>query len=80
MRGKHCDGIAGIIEEGQSDMDEDVDAETMDACLIASAQRAEHHEMAAYGTLVAWAKTMGHSDAATLLANFSTRKRPPMRS
>jgi ferritin-like metal-binding protein YciE len=66
-RGKHCDGIAGIIEEGKSIMEEDFDDTTMDACLIAAGQRAEHYEMAAYGTLVAWANAMGHSDAARLL-------------
>ena len=67
VRGKHCDGIAGIIEEGKSVMEEDFDAETMDACLIAGGQRAEHYEMAAYGTLIAWAKVMGHTEAADLL-------------
>jgi ferritin-like metal-binding protein YciE len=66
-RGKHCDGIAGIIEEGKAVMAEDFDDETMDACLIAAGQRAEHYEIAAYGTLVAWAKAMGHSEAAGLL-------------
>jgi ferritin-like metal-binding protein YciE len=39
----------------------------MDACVIASGQRAEHYEMAAYGTLVAWARAMGHTEAADLL-------------
>jgi ferritin-like metal-binding protein YciE len=67
VRGKHCDGIAGIIEEGKSIMEEDFDEETMDACLIAAGQRAEHYEMAAYGTLVAWARAMGHDEAADLL-------------
>jgi ferritin-like metal-binding protein YciE len=67
VRGKHCDGIAGIIEEGKSVMGEDFDETTMDACLIASGQRAEHYEMAAYGTLVAWAQAMGHTQAAKLL-------------
>ncbi len=67
VRGKHCDGIAGIIEEGKSVMEEDFDEQTMDACLIAAGQRAEHYEMAAYGTLVAWARAMGHDDAAGLL-------------
>jgi len=67
VRGKHCDGIAGIIEEGKSIMEEDFDDTTMDACLIAAGQRAEHYEMAAYGTLVAWAQAMGHTEAATLL-------------
>jgi ferritin-like metal-binding protein YciE len=66
-RGKHCEGIAGIIEEGKSIMEEDFDDMTMDACLIAAGQRAEHYEMAAYGTLVAWARAMGHSEAADLL-------------
>ena len=61
VRGKHCDGIAGIIEEGKSIMEEDFDETTMDACLIAAGQRAEHYEMAAYGTLVAWAQAMGHT-------------------
>jgi ferritin-like metal-binding protein YciE len=67
VRGKHCDGIAGIIEEGKSIMGEDFDDATMDACLIAAGQRAEHYEMAAYGTLVAWARAMGHDAAADLL-------------
>ena len=67
VRGKHCDGIAGIIEEGKSVMEEGFDEETMDACLIASGQRAEHYEMAAYGTLVAWAEALGHTDAVKLL-------------
>jgi ferritin-like metal-binding protein YciE len=67
VQGKHCDGIAGIIDEGKSIMGEDFDEATMDACLIAAGQRAEHYEMAAYGTLVAWARGMGHTEAATLL-------------
>src|SRR6476646_5067593 len=66
-RGKHCDGIAGIIEEGNSVMQEDFDEDTMDACLIAGGQRAEHYEMAAYGTLIAWAEAMGHTEAVDLL-------------
>jgi ferritin-like metal-binding protein YciE len=67
VRGKHCEGMAGIIEEGKSVLEEDADGTTLDAMLIASAQRAEHYEMAAYGTLVAWARAMGHQDAVGLL-------------
>ena len=67
VKGKHCEGIAGIIEEGKSIMEEDFDDVTMDACLIAGGQRGEHYEMAAYGTLVAWAQAMGHTEAAMLL-------------
>lgn len=67
VRGKHCEGIAGIIEEGKTVMEEDFDEATMDACLIAGGQRAEHYEMAAYGTLIAWARAMGHTEAVDLL-------------
>jgi ferritin-like metal-binding protein YciE len=67
VRGRHCDGIAGIIDEGQCFITEDFDDTTMDACLIAAGQRAEHYEMAAYRTLVAWARAMGHTEAADLL-------------
>jgi len=67
VRGKHCDGIAGIIDEGKAIMEEDFDEATMDACLIAAGQRTEHYEIAAYGTLVAWARDMGHADAEALL-------------
>jgi ferritin-like metal-binding protein YciE len=66
-KGKHCDGMAGIIDEGKNAMGEDFESATLDAVLIASAQRAEHYEMAAYGTMVAWARAMGHNDAAELL-------------
>jgi ferritin-like metal-binding protein YciE len=66
-RGKHCDGIAGIIEEGKSIMEEDFDDSAMDACLIAAGQRAEHYEIGAYGTVIAWAEAMGHADAVALL-------------
>lgn len=66
-RGKHCTGMAGIIEEGASIMEEGFDEEALDAALIAAGQRSEHYEMAAYGTLVAWARSMGHTTAAKLL-------------
>ena len=65
-KGKHCAGLAGIIEEGSDAMGE-YEGATMDAVLIAAGQRAEHYEMAAYGTMVEWAKGMGHSEAADLL-------------
>jgi ferritin-like metal-binding protein YciE len=66
-RGKQCEGIAGILEEGKDMMSEDFEEATMDAVLIGAAQRAEHYEIAAYGTLVAWAKAMGHDKAVNLL-------------
>jgi ferritin-like metal-binding protein YciE len=67
-RGKHCAGIAGIIEEGSDLLAEDLGDNVMDAGIIAGAQRAEHYEMAAYGSVIAWAKAMGHDDVASLLA------------
>jgi ferritin-like metal-binding protein YciE len=67
VRGKHCDGIAGLLEEGKAVMEEDFDDTAMDACLIGAGQRVEHYEMAAYGTLVAWARAMGHDEVADLL-------------
>jgi ferritin-like metal-binding protein YciE len=67
VKGKHCEGMAGIIDEGQTALAEDLDDAALDACIIAAGQRAEHYEMAAYGTLVAWARAMGHEEAADLL-------------
>lgn len=66
-KGKHCDGIAGIIEEGGATLEEDFDDATVDACLIAAGQRAEHYEIAAYGTMVAWARAIGRDEVAELL-------------
>jgi ferritin-like metal-binding protein YciE len=66
-KGKHCDGMAGILKEGATVMEEDHDDMTMDACLIAAAQRVEHYEMAAYGTLVAWSRVVGNKTVSDLL-------------
>jgi len=67
VRNRHCDGIAGIMEEAKAITKRDLDAATMDACLIAVAQSAEHYEIAAYGTLVAWARRLGQEDVTDLL-------------
>ena len=66
-RGKHCAGMAGIIEEGSDVLEEDFEGAVMDACIIASGQRAEHYEMAAYGTSIAWAEALGLTEIAELL-------------
>jgi len=66
-RGKHCAGMAGIIEEGSDILKEDAEKAVLDACIIAAAQRAEHYEMAAYGTAAAWAEGLGLDDVAQLL-------------
>jgi ferritin-like metal-binding protein YciE len=67
VRGKHCEGMAGIIEEGKAIMEEEFEEPSLDAALNAAGQRAEHYEMAAYGTLVAWAEVLGLKGAAELL-------------
>ncbi|MDB5505971.1 MAG: ferritin-like protein [Devosia sp.] len=65
-RGKTCDAILGIIEEGKSIMDEFKGSIALDAGLVSSAQAVEHYEMARYGTLKAWAEQLGMSEAAAL--------------
>lgn len=67
VRGKHCVAMEGLIEEGKELMEEDHDPEVMDAGLIAAAQKVEHYEIAAYGTVRTWAEMLGHSKAAQLL-------------
>ncbi len=57
-------------------MEEDFDGATMDACLIAAGQRAEHYEMAAFGTLVAWARALGRDNAAELLQQILEEEKP----
>lgn len=66
-RGKHCAGMAGIIEEASDLLEEEEEGAVLDAGIVAGAQRAEHYEMAAYGSVIAWANAMGHSDVAELL-------------
>lgn len=66
-RGKTCDAILGILEEGKSIMDDFKGAPALDAGLVSSAQAVEHYEIARYGTLKTWAEELGHADAAALL-------------
>ena len=67
-KGKTCDAILGIIEEGKEIMDEYDGAPALDAGLLAAAQAVEHYEIARYGTLKTWAEELGHGDVAKLLA------------
>ena len=66
-RGKKCDAILGIIEEGKEVMEKSEDPQILDAGLIAAGQAAEHYEIARYGTLCAWAKLLGKPQIARLL-------------
>jgi ferritin-like metal-binding protein YciE len=66
-RGRTCEAIEGLVEEGKEVMNEVESGEVMDAGLIAAAQAVEHYEIARYGTLCAWAEELGMKDAAKLL-------------
>ena len=66
-RGKTCEGMKGLIEEGQEMMQELEQGPTLDAALIASAQKVEHYEIASYGTLATFAEILGLQDAKDLL-------------
>ncbi len=66
-RGAKCDAMEGLVEEAEGLIAEISDAATMDAAIISLAQAVEHYEIARYGTLVAWAKQLGHPKAAALL-------------
>ena len=66
-RGKTCDAIIGIIEEGQEVMKDYRGMPALDAGLLAAAQAVEHYEMSRYGSLKTWASELGLSDAVRLL-------------
>lgn len=66
-RGSKCVAMEGLIEEGKSIIEEDMDDEVRDAALIAAAQRVEHYEIAAYGCARTFAEQLGKRHAAQLL-------------
>jgi ferritin-like metal-binding protein YciE len=66
-RGKTCDAIMGIIEEGQEVMKEYKGSPALDAGLLAAAQAVEHYEISRYGTLRTWAQELGLSQSVKLL-------------
>ena len=66
-RGKKCDAIEGILDEGKEIIDEYEDMPALDAGLLAAAQAVEHYEISRYGTLKAWAQKLGMNDAVKLL-------------
>jgi ferritin-like metal-binding protein YciE len=66
-RGKHCHGMEGLVKEGQEIMEENEPSAALDAALIGAAQKVEHYEIAAYGTLATYAKMLGNEEALSLL-------------
>jgi len=65
--GKKCEAMAGLLKEGDTILLETTPGSVRDAGIIAASQKIEHYEIATYGTLVAFAKTLGENDAAKLL-------------
>lgn len=66
-RGVTCKGMEGLIAEGSEMLEKEGDDIVRDAGLIAAAQRVEHYEIAAYGSTLAFARLMGHTEIAELL-------------
>jgi ferritin-like metal-binding protein YciE len=65
--GKKCEAMAGLIAEGDSILKETEPGPVRDAGIIAASQKIEHYEIASYGTICAFAKTLGENEAAMLL-------------
>ena len=66
-KGKKCEGMAGLIEEGKKTMEQDAEPAVLDAALIAAAQRVEHYEIASYGCICTYAEMLGHDQVHDLL-------------
>ena len=66
-KAKKCDGLRGIIEEGEDVISDGSEGPVRDAGLIAGAQRVEHYEIAAYGSLKTWARQLGKDQCASIL-------------
>mgnify|MGYP000341263817 CR=1 FL=1 len=66
-KGKTCDAIMGIIDEGKEIMSEYKDMPALDAGLLAAAQAVEHYEISRYGTLKTWATELGYAEAVKLI-------------
>jgi ferritin-like metal-binding protein YciE len=66
-KAKKCPAIEGLIQEGSEMMEEEGAPAVLDAGLVASAQRVEHYEMAAYGNVKVFAEALGHGDVVALL-------------
>lgn len=65
--GKKCLGMEGLVKEGSETMKEDFSDDVKDAAIIGAAQRVEHYEMAAYGTVRAFAELLGENEHVSLL-------------
>jgi ferritin-like metal-binding protein YciE len=64
---KTCEGIKGLLEEGEEALKDPMEDDVRDAALISAAQRVEHYEMAGYGSARTFARQLGNEQAAYLL-------------
>lgn len=64
---EECEAMKGLIEEGEEAIKNFGKSEVIDPALIAAAQRVEHYEMAAYGTIRTFAKELGYDDIVDIL-------------
>ena len=67
-KAKKCEGMKGLLEEGENVISELDKSPVRDAALIAAAQKVEHYEISGYGTLRTFAQLLGHDEAVELLA------------
>jgi ferritin-like metal-binding protein YciE len=75
-RGKTCNGMKGVLEEGAEVLEEtEKGSAVRDAALISAAQRVEHYEMAGYGCVIEYAKTLGQKEIAKLLDETLTEEK-----
>jgi ferritin-like metal-binding protein YciE len=64
---KKCEAMEGLIKEGESIMEETQEGPVRDAGIVSASQKIEHYEIASYGTLAAFAQTLGEEEALALL-------------
>ena len=68
-RAKKCEAMAGLVKEAEEIMEDTEEGVVRDAGIISAAQKVEHYEIASYGTLCAFAKTLGEDEVISLTTN-----------
>jgi ferritin-like metal-binding protein YciE len=66
-KGRKCEGMVGLLEEGKKTMEQSAEPSVLDAALIASAQKVEHYEIASYGCICTYAEMLGYDQVHELL-------------
>ena len=80
LKRKTCAAMEGLIEEASELLEEQKGKSSLDAAIIAAAQKVEHYEIASYGTVRAWAEQMGHDEAVSLLKETLDEERAATRN